>query len=153
MAKQIFIDILIVIILPVLAVFGYFYLKTDEGSALLSSASLGATSRPGEGSAELGVKTKAALSELKSIHFEEAFFSEPAFLSLEDFTEQIDATPVGRQYPFITPDELRNMARRSNNNKTSSASSASSATVGVATKNLSGADISTKLNAAKEGVR
>lgn len=133
MAKQILLDLLIVIALPLLVVFGYFYLKSDEGSALLSAASRETVALPGQERKELGVKTKTALAELSSINFDESIFSDPAFLSLKDFTEEIDPTPIGRDYPFTAPDELRNMSRQN-----------------AVKTNLAEPDFSTKLNILKE---
>lgn len=111
MLKQIFHDLLIVIAFPGLIVFGYFYFRSDEGMELFTTSSRETMARPGEGGVELGVKTKTALAELKSINFDDSIFSDPSFLSLVDFTEEINPTPIGRDYPFNPPDELRYKAR------------------------------------------
>ena len=133
MAKQIFLDLLIVIAIPGLLVYGYYFIKSDEGIAVLSSASPATVARPGQEGVELGAKTKAALVELNSIKFDESIFSDPTFLSLEDFTEEINPSPIGRDYPFVSPDELRNMVKRNS-----------------IKKNITTPNYSTKLNMIKE---
>ncbi len=98
-------------VLPVLILFGYFYIKNNEGVELLTSE-FETIARPGQEGKQLGAKTKAALAELNSINFDESIFSDPSFLSLQDFTEEINTSPLQRDYPFSTPDELRTMVRR-----------------------------------------
>jgi hypothetical protein len=42
----------------------------------------------------------ALLSELKSIELDEAVFSDPTFMSLQDFSQELVPEPVGRVNPF-----------------------------------------------------
>lgn len=42
----------------------------------------------------------STLSQLQSVSLSGAIFSDPGFLSLQDFTTQIVSTPIGRPDPF-----------------------------------------------------
>lgn len=112
MAKQILLDILIVLALPIMAIFGYFYFKTEDGTKLLSYVSPSSIALPGEQNTDLGSKTKAALTELNSINFDQTFFNDATFLTLQDFTGPILATPIGREYPFTSTSQLRIMNKK-----------------------------------------
>lgn len=144
--KQILLDLLIVVVLPIAIVIGYFYFTSDGGKNLLSSVSSATTPLPGENASELGATTKAALTELKSISFDKTIFTDPTFLSLEDFTLPIVASPIGREYPFTQTSELRVMSARKVN------TSAKPSPVG-SIKIPVNADISQKLDAVKGGVK
>ena len=67
----------------------------------------------------MGTKAKAALTELESINFDETLFTDAMFLTLEDFTQPIIPTPIGREYPFSLTGELRTMSKKSRPNLTS----------------------------------
>lgn len=41
------------------------------------------------------------LLKLKSLQLDESIFADPAFKSLEDFSQPIDPEPVGRKNPFM----------------------------------------------------
>lgn len=138
MAKQILLDILIILILPALFIAGYFYLKSDSGAALLLS---GDSVLPGEENVDPGMKARLILTELKSINFDESLFTDPTFQSLVDFTKPVASTSVGRAFPFTPPDELRTMARKAK---------AGSRT---GTKSSDNVDISVKLDTAKQGIQ
>ncbi len=95
-------DVLVVLILPALFAFGYFFWGGGEDSALLSLVV------PPQETREFGVKTKEALAKLGSIKMDAALFRDPAFLSLQEFKVDIDFdVPLGRSYPFTLPDALR----------------------------------------------
>ncbi len=104
MNKQLLMDFLVVLIVPICFVAAYHFIDneitTDE---LLAVTSSGEFAEPGALSAELGAKSKEILTELKSIRFDESFFSDPAFLSLQDFTPEYATTSIGRDYPFSIP--------------------------------------------------
>jgi|GEM_PF-2466065 len=146
MPKQVLLDILIVLALPALAIFGYFYFNTTSGTKLLSDVSMGVAALPGEGNAELGTKTKIALNELKSINFDKTLFTDATFLTLEDFTLPIIATPIGREYPFALTPELRTMSKKA---KPTEKLGTSSTIIKIPVN----ADISQKLNLINGGVR
>lgn len=105
MNKQLLMDFLVVLVAPVCFVAAYHLLlgneiTTDEMLAVTSS---GEVAEPGAISAELGAKSKEILTELKSIRFDESVFSDPAYLSLQDFTPEYATTSIGRDYPFSIP--------------------------------------------------
>ena len=95
MPKQILMDFLVVLVAPVCFVSAYYFLglgneiTTDE--LLAVTATSGETAEPGAPSVELGAKGKEILTELKSINFDQSFFSDPIFLSLQDFTPRLDS--------------------------------------------------------------
>lgn len=144
MSKQIILDILIVLGIPLAIVIGYLYFSSGAGTNLLSYVSNGSASLPGAGSAELGAKTKVALAELNSINFDKTLFNDPIFLTLEDFSVPIIPSPLGREYPFTSTAELQAIKRSS-----------------IQTTNIPagsiripvGATISQKLDAVKSGAR
>ena len=147
MTKQLLLDLLIVVAFPIAIVVGYFYITSDGGKDLLSSVSSGATARPGESVGELGATTKAALTELKSISFDKTIFNDPTFLSLEDFTLPIIASPIGREYPFSQTSELRVMSSKKTNSNAKT--TIQSGTIKIPLN----ADLSQKLDAVKGGVK
>ncbi len=119
MSKQILIDILVVLIVPVILIGGYYFWKTDDGTLLsLISSDI---ALPGDEGKELGAKTKLALASLDSIDFNEEFFKDEAFLSLRDLTGTVPTSTLGREYPFTTPNVITNLMRKSNAGKTTGA--------------------------------
>ena len=113
MTKQVLLDILIVLVAPIILVVGYLYVGADKMSSLFLVAPLDVAALPGGNGEEMGAKSTAALNELRSIHFDEALFSDPTFQSLIDFTGSISTTTAGRRYPFSTPDEVKILLKRS----------------------------------------
>lgn len=107
MNKQALYDIAIILVVPAFLVGGFLYAGTESITSIFSLPSIGESALPGQGGEELGTKTKAMLTELNSIHFDESIFTDPLFLSLKDLTEPVSTTTVGREYPFSTPEELR----------------------------------------------
>lgn len=113
--KQLLIDILVILIVPIgVVVISRGMVSgavTELGSpdALLSVESpLSGVATPGE-SGGLGAKSKEILNQLNSIKFDVAFLSDPAFLSLQDFTPPYATSTKGRAYPFSLPDDVRVM--------------------------------------------
>lgn len=134
MTKQVLLDILIVLVAPVILVAGYLYFGADQISSLLFVAPLDIAALPGGNGEEMGTKSKAALNELKSIHFDEALFSDPTFLSLIDFTGTISTTTVGRRYPFSTPDEVKMLLKNASQSEPVSSPKSSGAAVSSTVK-------------------
>ncbi len=110
MGKQIMIDILVVLAVPVILIGGFYFWKTDDG-ALLSLLSPDVT-LPGDEGKELGAKTKLALTTLGSIDFDESFFRNEAFMTLNDLTATVATTSLGREYPFTSPDVIVNLMKK-----------------------------------------
>lgn len=112
MAKQIITDIVVVIILPLLLIGGYYSFKSEDG-ALLSLASPSVAMVPGDGGQELGVKTTTALELLRSIprELDQSLFNDPAYLMLKDYQVTIPTIPLGRVNPFTPPSVLVNLSR------------------------------------------
>ncbi|KKU78058.1 MAG: hypothetical protein UY04_C0047G0007 [Parcubacteria group bacterium GW2011_GWA2_47_7] len=119
MGKQTLIDIVIVLIAPILLVGAFLYAGVDSVTSLLSFSSIGVLSEPGIGNEQLGMKTTEVLKELKSIKFNDSIFTDPAFLSLYDFTGTIPETAVGRPYPFSPSDEVKALREQASGNKSS----------------------------------
>lgn len=134
------IDILVVLAVPVLLIGGYYFWKTDDGTllSLLSSD----VALPGDEGKELGAKTKLALVTLGSIDFDETFFSNDAFASLHDLTATVSSTPLGREYPFTSPDAIKKLLKNAKPGKTSNA---------APTKVAPTVDINAKIETIKTG--
>ena len=111
MGKQIMIDILVVLLVPVILIGGYYFWKTNDGT-LLSFVSSDIT-LPGDEDKELGAKTKLALVTLNSIDFNAEFFKDEAFASLRDLTATVSTTPLGREYPFTSPELIKKLIKNS----------------------------------------
>lgn len=112
--KQLLTDILVVCIAPIaLIVLYHFFLSpnSEEGGFLSSDSIATDVAAPG-GAGGLGAKSKEILTQLDSIRFDSSFFSDPAYLSLRDFTPAYFSTTTGREYPFSTPDEIRTIRER-----------------------------------------
>jgi hypothetical protein len=54
----------------------------------------------GSGDSELQNELLALLLEIRSIKLDESILSDPVFISLEDFGQEIIPEPVGRENPF-----------------------------------------------------
>ena len=108
-AKQTLIDILVVLVLPLLLVGGYYAFKTDD-SALLSFVSSG--EETAAGGDELGAKTKMALVMLGSIQLDDSLFTDPSYLALREYRVTIASSTLGRKYPFSPPPVIIERVRR-----------------------------------------
>jgi hypothetical protein len=117
--KQLLTDISVVLGIPIVIVLAYhFYFSTpipDTSLLSIDSSSLSAT----PGSADIGSQTKEILNTLNSINFDTTFFSDPAFLSLQDFTPVYVATATGRPYPFTTPEDVQILIDKTSQQATS----------------------------------
>lgn len=109
MAKQLLIDVLIVLVVPVLLIGGYYIFKTD-GAELLDVVPSFAGAQ-NEVDPELGKKTEAALALLSGIHLDDSIFTDPAYLMLKKYTVQIPSVELGRSNPFTSPQVLIDMNR------------------------------------------
>ncbi len=114
MNKQILTDIMVVLIAPVCLIALYHFLLEREVTTddLLAIANPSQVAVPGSEQHALGEKSKALLTELRSINFDESVFSDPVFLSLVDFTPAYASSTVGRSYPFSAPGEVLEIIRR-----------------------------------------
>lgn len=85
--------IILVCVLVIVAFFAYSYFFTGTSQPILSS------SAP---SANIAVDQNliTLLSTLNSIKLDPSIFSDPAFQSLQDFSQALVPQPVGRQNPF-----------------------------------------------------
>ena len=103
MAKQLLIDVLMVITIPIFVIGGYFLWFRGDDTALLSAPPiLGAN--PLIESA--GAKTKQALDTLSGIALDGSLFADPAYIALEQFNVVYPtSTPLSRKYPF-TPSPI-----------------------------------------------
>jgi hypothetical protein len=112
MGKQIIIDIVVVIVLPALLIFGYYEFKSEDG-ALLSLASPTIATQEGHSGPPLGEKTANALALLRSIPTElsQSLFSDPAYLMLKDYRVSIPSVTLGRSNPFTPPPALEVLSR------------------------------------------
>lgn len=95
-------DLAAVLVIPLLFALGYYFWSGEDDSALLSLAV-----SQGDGR-EYGAKAKQALATLRSISMDASLFDDPVYRSLKEFHVDIDTSiPIGRSYPFTTPDVLR----------------------------------------------
>jgi hypothetical protein len=104
MLKQLLIDIVVVLGIPIAIVFAYYYIMGPEAGFLIvpdtfTSATPGADATGGH--------VEDVLTQLNSISFDKSIFDDEAFLSFEDYTKPISTTTIGREFPFTLPDELR----------------------------------------------
>ena len=108
MLKQIVIDVLIVISLPILIIGGYFiWFRTNDTALLSAPPILGAN--PGS---EPGVKTKQALDTLKGITLDDSLFTDPAYNALKPFIVAIPSASTSRRYPFTPPPIIEERLRQ-----------------------------------------
>lgn len=144
--KQTIIDIVIVLIVPLVIVAGFYYWKQEDSPSLLSLIAPTLAAKPGEETKELGAKVKVALATLNTIKLDNSIFNDPVYQSLRDFPVTIATTTLGRDYPFTLPESVREKERRSG-----SSDAAYRASISASIK--SSADISTKLDGLKIGVK
>jgi hypothetical protein len=87
-------NIILIIIIFAIAFIGYTLLfGKDRNEAVLSSESTGEMSVV-EGD------LVSLLIELRSVKLDDSIFSNPAFRSLRDFSQELVPEPVGRRNPF-----------------------------------------------------
>jgi hypothetical protein len=91
LAKYQNVIIIVVVLAIAFGVYSYFFVGKEE--AVLTSENTGAA-------APADQDLIALLLDLKSISLDEQIFSDPAFQSLSDFSQDLVAEPVGRDNPF-----------------------------------------------------
>jgi len=121
MTKQFLIDFLVILVIPAVLLGGYIFWKSsDEGLSFEASAN--------DTTLVLGTKVKGAVSTLQSITLDGVIFSDPVFMTLKDFEVPVPESELGREYPFSTPELLREMLRRSSTGPSGTRSSGSGLT-------------------------
>ena len=85
----------IVILVIILGVIGYFYISNRNSNELLLQV------QTKDSSEIIGKDLLAALSRLNAIKLDDKLFRDPMFNSLQDFSVEIVAQPVGRDNPFL----------------------------------------------------
>lgn len=138
--RQTVIDVVVVLIIPLVIVGGYYFWKQGDGPSLLSAIAPGFAERPGEETKDLGAKTKVALATLNSIKLDNSIFNDPVYQSLRDFPVTIATSTIGREYPFSLPSVIQEKETR-----VGSSDAAYRASIKAS------ADISTKLDGLKLG--
>ena len=109
MGKQILIDILVVITLPILIIGVYFLgFRTNDPTIIASPPVLGASAAE-----DPGVKTKQALDTLKGLSLDGSLFTDPAYTSLKPFAVGIPSASTSRKYPFTPPPIIEERIRQS----------------------------------------
>ena len=109
MGKQILIDILVVITLPILIIGVYFLaFRTNDPIIIAAPPVLGASVVE-----EPGVKTKQALDTLKGLSLDGSLFTDPAYTSLQPFVVGIPSASTSRKYPFTPPPIIEERIRQS----------------------------------------
>lgn len=144
--RQTVIDIVVVLVIPLVIVAGYYFWKQQDSPSLLSLIAPSLAAKPGEEAKELGVKVTVALATLNAIKLDNSIFNDPVYNSLRYFPVTIATTTIGRDYPFTSPESIREKERRG---RTSDA--AYRASVNASMKAT--ADVSTKLDGIKIGVK
>ncbi len=109
--KQFIFDIVVVGVIPLLFLGGYFAFKKSD-TDLLSSVLPPSMLAPGQAKEELGAKTKTALVTLKSIQLNDSLFADPAYLALREYPVTIATTTLGRTNPFVPPPAIVELQRR-----------------------------------------
>ena len=108
MGKQIIIDILVVVTLPVLIIGVYFFaFRTNDPTLLTAPPILGANAEE-----EPGVKTKQALDTLRGISLDGGLFSDPAYNVLQPYVVSIPPASTSRKYPFTPPPIIEERLRQ-----------------------------------------
>lgn len=95
--KQVLFDILIVLVVPILIVVGYFTVKNIGGTQDLLQT---ITGNSGPKADELGARTTTALNELEKIQLDSSIFSLTEFKSLKFTQAPVPDEPIGRKNPF-----------------------------------------------------
>lgn len=117
--KQFITDIVVVVVLPLFLIGGYYIFQSNDG-ALLSFAAPTTTNTSGQEGQELGAKTVNALALLRSIptDLDQSLFSDRAYLMLKDYQVTIPTVPLGRANPFTLPPALESISRFSRTSNT-----------------------------------
>ena len=71
----------------------YFFLRGESGDSLLTKTAT-------EGTRPVEQELITLLLQLRSIRLDEGIFASPVFDSLNDFSQPLQAEPVGRPNPF-----------------------------------------------------
>lgn len=93
--------IIAIVVILVLFMGGYFYLKGTPSDSALSS--LGIVGGPGEGDADASIKGSQILlllSQIKSINIDTSIFNNQMYKSLIDYTVEVPQQNVGKVNPF-----------------------------------------------------
>jgi hypothetical protein len=98
--KQTLIDILVVVVIPVVLVFGYFFVWKQAPTEDANFA-------PGKELEARGAKVREALNIIHNINFDGSMFTDQLFLALEDQTVPVASETIGRTNPFIPPENIR----------------------------------------------
>jgi hypothetical protein len=106
--KQLMIDIVVVLSVPVVIIGGYMMWFRDESGPLLSASSEMLQTRP----TDPGALTRVALQKLNSISLDASLFRDPAFLALQTYTVPIPEAKLEREYPFTPTPEIAEMLKR-----------------------------------------
>ncbi len=101
-------NLIIATIIVVLVIAGYFIFKgpaqTPDSGALLSMTPGGIPGQPGElgmaGGAGISGDILPLLHEIDSLKLDNSIFSDPYFMSLQDFSVQLGSASAGRDNPF-----------------------------------------------------
>lgn len=141
--RQTVIDIVVVLVIPLVILAGFYFWKKEDSPPLLSLIAPSLVAKPGEESKELGAKVKIALATLNSIKMDNSIFNDPVYQSLRDFPVTIATSTLGREYPFSLPESIREKERQNR--------SASEAAYRASIK--ASASASTKLDAIVIGVK
>lgn len=86
-------NVFVAIILIGIAFFAYSFFAGGEDDAVLTEVAT-------NGNSSVDNELIALLLELKSIRLDETVFTDPAFQSLQDFSQTLVVEPVGRVNPF-----------------------------------------------------
>ena len=95
--KQVFIDLAIVLSIPVILIGGNLTFGGSEDIAPIASPSTVI------GAKDAGAKTKQALDILHGIKLDNALFKDEAYTSLTPFSAEIPEVPLLRSFPFTPP--------------------------------------------------
>lgn len=144
--RQTVIDIVVVLLIPLAIVAGYYFWKQGDSPSLLSLIVPNLAAKPGEEAKELGAKVTVALATLNAIKLDNSIFNDPVYNSLRDFPVTIATTTIGRDYPFTFPESIREKTRRG---QTSDAAYRAS----VSASMKASVDVSTKLDGIKIGAK
>ena len=142
--KQTIIDIVVVVLVPLAIVSGYYFWKQSDSTSLLSLIAPSLMARPCEEVNDVGAKVTVALATLNTIKLDNSIFTDPVYNSLRDFSVIIATTTIGRDYPFSLPQSIIDKERnRQTNDAAYRASVNASSKVNV--------NISTKIDGLKIG--
>ena len=86
--------LLLVTVVVLLSVAYTILFRDDEGGELLN------TEEPQGSAAAVEIELLGLLIDFKEIELDDAIFSDPAFKSLRDFSQELTPLPIGRANPF-----------------------------------------------------